>query len=260
LEVTKPQNIQDSLYEFPLHHLGSVEPGKIWRVTRVLFWGYDHLALLETVCNLVIRYRPERLVDFGCDDGRLIKDLISNDQELLVTGFDTSEWALAFANAFCFGNERVRLHQSLAHIDPPFLPVDAIIAMEVLEHIPPAELTKVIVQLRSVLDARGILIVTVPTTNIPLTPKHYQHFTLETFLPYVGEWFELLEHLYVHRVGWAWDVFRRMVVNRFFVADFNLWLRLTTTLYRRFITNATPKTGAHLVAVLRMTTSSTRMD
>ena len=256
----KPQNIQESLYEFPYHHLLSAEPGNIWRVARVLFWGYDHLALLETVCNLVIRYQPKRLVDFGCGDGRLIKELISKNQELLVTGVDSSERALAFARAFCFGNERVRLHQSLSRIEPPFLQVDAIVAMEVLEHIPPAELTKVIAQLRSVLDASGIFIVTVPTTNIPLNPKHYQHFTLETFLPHVDGWFELVEHLYVHCIGWAWETVRRMVVNRFFVADFSLWLRLTTALYRRFVMNATPKTGAHLVAVFRTATSSTRVD
>jgi SAM-dependent methyltransferase len=256
----KPQNIQESLYEFPYHHLLSAEPGNIWRVARVLFWGYDYLALLETVCDLVIRYQPKRLIDFGCGDGRLTKELIRKNQELFVTGVDTSERALAFARAFCFGNERVRLYQSLSRIDSSFLPVDAIVAMEVLEHIPPVELAKVIAQLRSVLDAGGIFIVTVPTTNIPLNPKHYQHFTLETFLPYVDEWFELVEHLYVHRVGWAWDMLRRMVVNRFFAADFSLWLRLTTTLYKRFIMSATPKTGLHLVAVFRTATSSTWMD
>lgn len=49
--------------------------------------------------------------------------------------------------------------------------------METLEHIPPKNIPKILNKLYDLLKENGTLILTVPSTNLPLQPKHYQHFS-----------------------------------------------------------------------------------
>jgi len=245
------QKVQEDQYKFPYHHLPYVANG-VWRVAQGLWWGYEYLALLLTVINVLRRYKPKRILDFGCGDGRLIMELTQMQWDLnAIIGVDISERALCFARAFAWGDRRVHLFQSIDEIDCSLLPVDAVVAMEVFEHIPPSELSTIIKRLRTVLQSDGILLVTCPTTNIPQNPKHYQHFSLDTLLSSLGAGFELLEHYYIHRVGLAGEMLRRLVINSFFITNSQAWLRLTSAIYRKFLMRATEKTGAHLVALFK---------
>lgn len=250
--VMEPRNLQEALYEFPYHHLSWVDSSKVWRVGRFLWWGYEYLALLQIVSEIVVSYKFKRICDFGCGDGCLIKELISKNPDLQIIGVDISKRAISFAKAFLEGNEKVYFFSSLSDIDKELLPLDAVIAVEVLEHIPPTQLKLIFDEISSLLRPKGIFIVTVPTINIPLNPKHYQHFTLESLKSYAHDKFKLIEHRYVHRIGWRWEIIRRMVINRFFIANNRLWLQLATYLYKRFVMNADHKTGAHLIAIFQL--------
>jgi SAM-dependent methyltransferase len=245
------QKIQEAQYSFPYHYLPYAANG-VWRVAQGLWWGYEYLALLETIMGVLCHYKPKRILDFGCGDGRLIKELVQMNWGLdEIIGVDISERALCFARAFAWGDSRVHLFQSIDEVARSLLPVDAVVAMEVFEHIPPSELSTIIERLHTVLYPNGILLVTCPTTNIPQNPKHYQHFSLDVLLSSLGAGFELLEHCYIHRVGLAGAILRRLVINRFFVANSQAWLKLTSAIYRKFLMNATKRTGAHLVAVFK---------
>jgi 2-polyprenyl-3-methyl-5-hydroxy-6-metoxy-1,4-benzoquinol methylase len=245
------QRIQENQYRFPYHHLPYITNG-VWRVAQGLWWGYEYLALLEAITEILCRYEPKRILDFGCGDGRLIKELAQMNWGLdEIIGVDISERALCFARAFAWGDSRVHLFQSIDEIDRSLLPVDAVVAMEVFEHIPPSGLSTVIERLHTVLRSNGILLVTCPTTNIPQNPKHYQHFSLDALLSSLGTGFELSEHCYIHRVGVAGAMLRQLVINRFFVVNSQAWLKLTSAIYRKFLMKATERTGAHLVAVFK---------
>jgi len=52
--------------------------------------------------------------------------------------------------------------------------------IETLEHIKPEEISKVLSNLANLLKKTGTFIVTVPSINLHLEKKHYQHFTTES--------------------------------------------------------------------------------
>jgi SAM-dependent methyltransferase len=167
----EPRERQEAQYDFPYHYLLSQDQPNIWRVARYLHWGYEYFTVLDAVVNMVSHYQPKRLLDFGCGDGRLIRDLTNRSPDLEVIGVDRSERALAFAEAILHGKPKVRLVTGLSRIDRTLLPVEAVMAMEVLEHIPPLDLKPLTEELQAVLSPYGIFIVTVPSLNIPLNKK-----------------------------------------------------------------------------------------
>ena len=55
----------------------------------------------------------------------------------------------------------------------------------------------------------------------------------------------------IHRIGFLETMIRRMIVNRFFIANYGPWIRLTMCVYRRFVMEVDATTGAHVVAVFK---------
>lgn len=244
------QELQDRLYSLPYHHLPWTDDGA-WRIEARLDWGFQYLALLETVLNLIRSRKPNTVLDFGCGDARLIRELASHADPPVCLGVDLSEHALAQARAMTHESRNVHFHSSLDEIDGRFLPVDLVVAMEVLEHIEPTLLPGVLKDLSEVLRDHGYLVASVPTTNLPLNPKHYQHFTLQQLLEYTDPYFELEEVTYVHKISFVSGWLRRALVNRFFLVVWRPWLKLLTQLYKRWVLLADAASGAHVVVVLR---------
>jgi 2-polyprenyl-3-methyl-5-hydroxy-6-metoxy-1,4-benzoquinol methylase len=247
----RPEDIQEQQYVIPYHYLPYQGIDGEWHIARTLGWGYEYLAILETVKQIVQRYQIRRLLDFGCGDGRLIWELAREHIDIdVLIGVDISDRALSFAKAMLYGNTKCHLFTSLEDINPSLLPVEAITAVEVLEHIPPELLMDTIRKLRSFLCHGGIFIISVPTTNVRINPKHYQHFNVESLLRYMDKDFVLKEQQYIHHVGIVWEFIRRMVINRYFIANNRLWLKLMTSLYKRFVLQADPTNGAHMIVVM----------
>lgn len=244
------QESQESLYSVPYHHLAHESGKGEWRVGSFFNWGYVQLALLELVKEKVKLYRPRRVLDFGCGDGRLLKELLCAGIPEAV-GVDISERALAFARAFTYDYKTVKYYPSLRQIGESERPFDLIVAMEVLEHIPPEQLGITLKQLVELLRLDGILIVSVPTENIRLDNRHFQHFTIEKLEKETKNLFHMDEFQFVCRNGIGYAAIRRLVSNRFFVANWTPWLKLLTWLFRRFVMKAGAGTGAHIVAIFK---------
>lgn|SRR5262245_58763121 len=251
------EEIQNELYSTPYHHLPFEAEG-VWWISQSLDWGYKYLAILTNVVELVCASGPNashplRVLDFGCGDGRLIKELLRSCPDIVtLVGVDHSDQALAFARAWTWGNGRVHLFRRLTDVDERFLPVQTVVAMEVLEHIPPSDLEKTVQSLSEILGVNGHLIVSVPTTNVSVNPKHYQHFTWTTLSQVTSKFFTPVTCRYIHRQGWFAEILRRAVVNRWWVANSPAWLKLMSNLYRRFVGRATEATGTHIIAVFRV--------
>ena len=58
---------------------------------------------------------------------------------------------------------------------------DTVVCIEVLEHIPDNGLSVFFNSIAEKLNPKGTAIITVPTTVIPLTRKHYRHYTIDLF-------------------------------------------------------------------------------
>jgi SAM-dependent methyltransferase len=243
--------LQEQQYVFPYHHLPHADESGVWEVARTLWWSYEYLAVLEVVLEELMRHSPKRVLDFGCGDGRLLCELRYKGIPDIV-GVDLSERALFFARGF-LPDCSVVLHKDLVEIsDTPF---DAVLAVEVLEHLSDDKLMNILSSIHSILADNGTFIISVPTTNIPLNPKHYRHYTVDLLRQQTIGLFSIIQTKFVHSPGFVSGLIRRMTVNRFFVLSSKACLRLTTMLYKKFAMYAEPSRGAHLIAVLKKSNS-----
>lgn len=177
--MPEPKELQEQQYNYPYHYIPWEADG-IWRPARVLWWSYEYLALVEKVTKTVLSLSPKLILDFGCGDGYLTLRLLHLNEHVKVVGVDVSDRALMFARAFCSDSQRAAFYRSIDEIPQNLIPFDVVIAMEVLEHIPPDNLPNVVEQVWKALRHDGWFVVSVPTTNIALNPKHYQHFSLNS--------------------------------------------------------------------------------
>lgn len=168
-QLTNRQQYQEEQYIFPYHYLSL--HFELYR--RVVHLRY--LSLLRVIKEMLKPFEGQRLLDAGCGDGRFCYEL--RDENVDVVGWDYSQKAIAFAKVF---NPSVEFHVvdliNLRHEEE----FDIITLIEVLEHFPPETVSVVIANLWRALRPGGRLLVSAPTTNMSLSEKHYQHFTVET--------------------------------------------------------------------------------
>ena len=168
---------QERLYAHPYHYLPHEYKG-VWRLSKSLRWGYKYLAVLNTILTLVQGRNPSSILDFGCGDGRLLHEL-SRDFPGRLVGVDNSRRALSLARSMNMdphGEMQIEFCSSLDQVEGVF---DCVTAIETLEHIPGKDLPTVLAELREKLDNAGCFIISVPTLNVPLNPKHYRHYGVE---------------------------------------------------------------------------------
>ncbi len=242
-----PRDIQKSGHQFPYHHLPVGSDGG-WSVGRHYHWGLDYLALLEAITAQVQELDPGSILDFGCGDGRLLLELSRNvdSAEVELCGVDIDERALRYARAFN-EEDRVRFANGLEELAGRQF--DLLLAAEVIEHIPPEDCPAVVEQLSKLLKPDGRFIVSVPTTVVPVIPKHYRHFTVSLLEETLGKHFELQSVRYLQRHGFMNKLLTRVGSNRFFVANWKPLLRWLRSGYNRWVKEADASSGVHLIAV-----------
>ena len=147
-------------------------------------WNYDPQerggAMLRTKYELVLERikaaNPKIVLDIGCGDCFFTEML---EREFFdVTGIDYSALALSLGK-----DKAPDVKTVLA--DARDLPlkdesVDAVCLVETLEHNPFADGAKIIEEVYRVLKKNGSLVLTVPSTNLPLSAKHYTHYETRT--------------------------------------------------------------------------------
>lgn len=236
---------QAALYSFPYHWLPTDQENR-WQVGRHIAYGIEYLAVLEVVRHLVRNAAPTRVLDFGCGDGRLSFELLSAGVPR-VLGLDLVEEAVGFARSFCasFGARCDFSSTPIAQLRSG--PFDVVVAMEVLEHIPSTELSQILPEISRRLTTEGRFIVSVPTENLPLNPKHERHYSLMSLTRQLAPHFTVDEVRFVHRLGREARYLRSMFVNRYFMLTNVRFLRLLTRWYRSRLLTADAASGAHLV-------------
>jgi 2-polyprenyl-3-methyl-5-hydroxy-6-metoxy-1,4-benzoquinol methylase len=164
------QQIQEDEYVFPYHYMDLVNDYE----RRIGFLHYYNR--LNRVKELLGPYKGQSILDAGCGDGRFCYELRLENVRL--TGVDFSEKALAFARAFVPGVPFIA--GDLRNLELPEK-YDGAAMLETVEHIKPDEITSVLKGLASHLKPGAMAVFTVPSVNVPLLPKHYQHFSEESF-------------------------------------------------------------------------------
>jgi 2-polyprenyl-3-methyl-5-hydroxy-6-metoxy-1,4-benzoquinol methylase len=171
------QLAQEEQYGFPYHYLSVAVP--LYR--DVLHFQY--VRKLAFIKKLLGDLHGKRILDFGCGDGRFCYEL--SDAKCEIVGVDYSHSALLFAKAF---NPSVSFFNALEDVDGKF---DWVMMIDVLEHIPPNEINNLLELVSKSLAPDAKLLVSVPSVGIPVSRKHYQHFTADSISKLLSEFFHV---------------------------------------------------------------------
>jgi SAM-dependent methyltransferase len=198
------------------------------------YFGYARIILEE------LPPPPAKVLDAGCGDGRIAAMMAEQGYE--VTGLDFLEISAHYANIlvpkgkFLSGDLRRDLAAEQGLAPGSF---QAVVLIEVYEHIPPQDCPAVLANLSALLAPDGLLLISAPSKLLPLSNLHYRHFDpgqLEEELRAAG--FSVQGTMGQHRQGgWAaWlmgDALDNLLNNR--------WLqpvilkRLRRWMYQRYL-------------------------
>jgi SAM-dependent methyltransferase len=224
--VTKhdPIQHQEGFYNIPYH----------WTYAKNQKLLYDLRTSL--VLSLLGDISDQSLLDFGCGDGRFTHELVlANGEE--VYGVDISERALRFAQCLVPAAHFIRIENALPFDNQQ---LDAIMALDVLEHIPDHNLDLWMKEFVRILKPKGKLIVSVPTTRIPVSKAHFRHYSLEmlkeSFERYSFQ--ECIFRFYFYKPFWLPNLLYKLY-------DFDgLW-----HLYRGLVKECDQNKGVYLIGV-----------
>jgi len=241
-------NLQDGQYAFPYHYLPHFGARGVPMRSRFMSWGFEYLCYQQHVAELVRKLAPRSLLEVGAGDGRFVGMLGEVESRV---GIDLSASAIRFAQAFY---PAVEFHcMATAQLERQF---DVVVAIEVLEHVPDAEVGGFLRDVATRTRPGGHVLLTVPSNAVPVHPKHYRHYDeamLRSQIRDSGAALEVLsiEHVYAPP-GWL-DFVLRYTCNTFVVFELRPLNRLIWNyIWRRARVGATGK-GRHLVAMLRRT-------
>lgn len=216
---SSPHALQEEEYWFPYHYVARSD-AEGFRQTFNDSWGINYLSTIDFMVDELARAGVRDIVDVGCGDGRLTRELALRPGVQRVVGIDASRRAIALAHAMNAGVERAHFRAMDITAEPwTESPFQCAILMEVLEHIPPADLPAFVEAVRGLLVPGGRLLVTVPHANMPVEAKHFQHFTSATLASALERRFVCRRVVPFEKRGWQRRAITRLLQNRFFILN-----------------------------------------
>jgi len=242
--------IQDKQYmEFPYHYIPYIDQNGYPSITRLLPWGYEYLAMVGYLKGKILGSNPEKLLDVGCGDGRLIYEIKGDIHQCY--GIDLSKVAINYAKAFNFEencNFDVKRVQDLTE------QFDVVTCIEVLEHIPDHEIESFLTGLWNCVKCGGTLVITVPSAVIPLSTKHYRHYTEESLLSSlkiakIPLDLTTCEYIINHRMNQRVNKYISIKIIR----EFSCFRGRLWEWYLKRVVSSNPSSGRHIVLTVKKT-------
>lgn len=239
-------NLQDSQYSFPYHYIPHFQSEGYPQIQRRLSWGLEYLCYQEHLKEKVTRLAPQSVLEVGCGDGYFLGGLPETIGKKV--GVDLSEKAIAFAKAFhpkC--DFRV---EDAVNIAEKF---DVVAAIEVLEHIPDEDVPSFLDTLSKRVNDTGTVIISVPTTLLPLNKKHYRHYDHqllnEQFI--AADCGLKIAHVeYIYSNPWWFKLFQFLFDNKLFSFEFKPFTHYTWKRVWNEYRVVDETRGYHLIAYL----------
>ncbi len=231
---TKEQEVMERRYTLPYNWLHA-SSSRRFRYKQGLFFSALRLAP-----NL----NGKKILDAGCGDGWYSARLV--EQGSSVTGVDYSIQAVEFARLIV----KNATFQEASLTKLPFLDdtFDVIFVIQVLEHIPPLELSLAISELARILKKDGVCVVSVPSIRRPLSKAHVQHFTHLTLAAALEPAFTVRQMIGYRTGNSFFTILEKISENRFWFLSF--FARLLDQFFYRFFAYTTPEKGENLVVSL----------
>jgi 2-polyprenyl-3-methyl-5-hydroxy-6-metoxy-1,4-benzoquinol methylase len=227
-QISEQALAQEYEYAFPYHYVTEFHDDR-FRQHFVDTWGINYALTIELMIDRVNKLCPSSVIDIGCGDGRLTRELDIHSTARRVVGVDYSRRAIQLANAM--NQDRPSLEFFALDItgSPALEAFEVAVLMEVFEHIPIDQAAKFMQSIRSLLKPGAKLLLTVPHSNKPLEYKHYQHFTAKSLLEYVEPCFRIDEIIPFEKRGWRRRKLDKMLCNRWIILNN---ARLLKAIYR----------------------------
>ena len=246
-----PQFYQEEDYNFPYHHLPQLNNGS-WSFGISWFHSLDYLTLLEFILMKVKQKKAKKILDFGCGDGRLVKELI-NENESEIYGVDISKKALTFARLFCKDENNKIFFEDINNLNQSDF--DFIVATEVLEHIHEDELQSALKDISGIIKNDGHFLVTVPSVvRQPMPKKHYRHYTLNLLEDHIRDFFVIEEVFYLNKKSFFSNLIRRFLHNKIFTLNASYLNKFITKIYKKYLFYGNEKNGLNIALLLKKKT------
>ncbi len=250
VRFTRKQQCQETQYGLPYHYRDLLNE------EYKFLYSIEYLSYLRVVRDLLKPFKGRFLLDAGCGDGRFCYEL-RNDNIKLV-GVDYSERAIVYARAF---NPNAQFFVGdLKEINIPYK-FDYITLIETLEHIIPKQIPLLLHSLSNLLKDNGKLIITVPSVNLPLVEKHYQHFSEENLKEVLECDFEVVKIFGYSSQNFRKRIFSKLRMlgflmypfrnNRYMMRFVGVYYRFLADYYERHLALGEPGNSNGIIAVCR---------
>ena len=234
--MDKRRQLQEEEYMFPYHYLVSTE-GRFSQV-RVLWWGMIYRAYIDYIIDHLPHFNS--LAEVGAGDAKVISAVQRRFPDREYTAIDYSPRACALAKAMTTNIKVVQ--KNIVH--EPVGEYDVVLCVETLEHIP---LEEVVQFVQSLYQMTKHLILTVPSDNIPVSAKHYQHFNRESLTKFLKPFTTDIQ--YVNRETIFSNLLMSLLANRCYAITSSRVQNLAYRWYKRSYQVASDEEGRQLVAV-----------
>jgi 2-polyprenyl-3-methyl-5-hydroxy-6-metoxy-1,4-benzoquinol methylase len=229
---SKEQQAQEKLYKFPYHYC--VKFRNHFSMIYLFDWGVNYASTVEFILQKIDNPTSiKSIIDIGCGDGRLTRELSLNFPNVKVDGVDYSKAAIQLATALN-GDTNINFMQKDIIQDSLINKYDVATLMEVYEHIEPSCASKFLKGIHNTLNADGILHITVPHKNIPITPHHYRHFSIKSLTSEIEEYFDVQEIIPFEKISKKRKWMMRIMANKIFILNSN---KLNTIIYNYYKKN-----------------------
>ena len=223
------QKQQEEEYTFPYHYIPRYKPS--FTQTYNLDWGLSYAGSIEFILEKLREEEFLSLADIGCGDGRIAAEIAGEFPQRDIVGIDYSGLAIALAKALNPSLNFLCADISTGMSGKKF---DCITLIEVFEHIPPEAAESFVAALHGILDEGGFILLTVPHENIPVTAKHFQHFSSEKLRDYFSSFFSVEEEVLFEKQSLITTLFKRFMTNRYFILNHR---KLKNSLYAYYKNN-----------------------
>lgn len=226
---------QEKEYWFPYHYItqyGAAGFSQFYNDS----WGISYVSTIELILDELKGLSPEAVVDIGCGDGRLTREINIDLSPGRLVGVDYSSRAVSLAKAMNQDFENIEFYsEDITNSEGRLGRFDTAVLMEVFEHIP-LELAKGFMEsVHSLIKPGGSLLLTVPHSNKPVEYKHFQHFSINEILEYLKSDFEIVKVVPFERSGIRRRILTALLSNKFFILSNKAMLNFLYTWYKRHL-------------------------
>jgi 2-polyprenyl-3-methyl-5-hydroxy-6-metoxy-1,4-benzoquinol methylase len=211
------QKIQEELYEFPYHHIPKYV-NKKFSTMRAYRGSHQYVAAINFLLSKINEIEFKNLLDVGCGDGKYLYEISKKYSSKSLVGIDSSEQAILFAIAM---SPKIKfICGDITKNKSTLGKFDLITLIETLEHIKPELIPIFIKEIHNHIEPSGKLIVTVPSTNLSTSPKHYQHFNLKSLENSLSPYFKIEKYFFLNKITKKSRIIKSLLVNRFFAVSY----------------------------------------